>query len=286
MEIDSASYYHQNIQQATHYLERYLDKTMRLEDIAKEAGISTFHFHRIFKAIKGEPVGKHIKRLRLEKAANLIYQSKDEISSISLQCGYANLEVFSRTFKSYFGLSPSEYRHQIHSKKNELNGSDQKLKEIDGLEEPYYKSVPVIHMVYIRHTGSYEFVGTSFQKLMLWASTRLALKLKPVTFGIVYDNPEITEADQLRYDACLITSRPIKGSSVIASKTLEPNNYVVFRYRGRYDNFYEVYDHIYRKCIFDLKLHLADSPALEWYIKSPPFYKPEEYVTDFYIPIK
>jgi AraC family transcriptional regulator len=60
----------------------------------------------------------------------------------------------------------------------------------------------------------------------------------------------------------------------------------VFTYRGAYEGFYPVYDYIYNVCLFDNKFDLADKPALEWYIKSPPFNKPENFVTDFYVPIK
>jgi len=60
----------------------------------------------------------------------------------------------------------------------------------------------------------------------------------------------------------------------------------VFTYKGAYEGFYPVYDYIYNVCLFENKFDLADKPALEWYIKSAPFYKPENLVTDFYVPIK
>jgi hypothetical protein len=41
-----------------------------------------------------------------------------------------------------------------------------------------------------------------------------------------------------------------------------------------------------RAPVFEKGWELDDKPALEWYIKSPPFYKPENYITDFCVPIK
>ena len=81
-------------------------------------------------------------------------------------------------------------------------------------------------------------------------------------------------------------SKEIKPSGEIGYKKIEGGKFAVFTYKGAYEGFYPVYDYIYNVCLFDNKFDLVDKPALEWYIKSPPFYKPENFVTDFYVPIK
>ncbi|NRA51309.1 MAG: GyrI-like domain-containing protein, partial [Phaeodactylibacter sp.] len=62
--------------------------------------------------------------------------------------------------------------------------------------------------------------------------------------------------------------------------------FAVFRYQGAYESFYPVYDYIYNICLFEHQWELRDEPALEWYVRSPPFYKPDQYITDFYLPIQ
>jgi AraC family transcriptional regulator len=121
---------------------------------------------------------------------------------------------------------------------------------------------------------------------MFWAATHLVLKLKPVTIGIVHDNPDLTAEQHIRFDACVLLSKEIKPNGEIGYKKIEGGRFAVFTYKGAYEGFYPVYDYIYNVCLFDNKFDLADKPALEWYIKSPPFNKPENFVTDLYVPIK
>ena len=228
-------------------------------------------------------------RLKIERAANKLRHSKDSIGQIAFENGYENHETFTRAFKKYFLLTPQEYRdttQQIVIRKQ----TDYQAKEISleklQVNEPTLQHLPDLHLAYIRHTGSYGKVANSFQRLMIWAATHLILKLKPTTLGIVHDNPDLTDEEKIRFDACVIVSKAVKPKGEIGYKKIEGGKFAVFRYKGAYENFYTVYDYIYNVCVFKMGWELEDKPALEWYIKSPPFTKPENYITDFYLPIK
>jgi AraC family transcriptional regulator len=121
---------------------------------------------------------------------------------------------------------------------------------------------------------------------MLWAATHFVLKLKPTTLGILHDNPEITDEEKIRFDACVLVNKPVHPKGEISYKKIEGGKFALFRYNGPYEQFYTVYDYIYNVCLFEKGWELADKPALEWYIKSPPFFPPHKSVTDFYLPLK
>jgi len=279
----------ESLNRAIQFIEHNLDKKILLKDIASEAYLSEFHFHRIFKSLTGETVKEFLLRLKIERAANKLRHSKDSIRQIAIENGYENHETFTRTFKKYFGLAPQEYRNTVQQivikKQLEYQYKEVSLEKLQ-IEKPALKRLPDLHLAYIRHTGSYKKVANSFQRLMIWAAAHLILKLKPVTLGIVHDNPDLTDEEKIRFDACVIISKAIKPKGEIGYKKIEGGKFAVFRYTGAYENFYTVYDYIYNVCLFEMDLELADKPALEWYIKSPPFTKPENYVTDFYVPIK
>ena len=63
------------IHRVTDHIERHLDERLALEDLARVACFSPFHFHRVFTACAGEPLYRFILRLRLEKAANQLAQN-------------------------------------------------------------------------------------------------------------------------------------------------------------------------------------------------------------------
>ena len=289
MRTDTKYSYLESINKAIAFIESNSTTDIQLKDIATQANLSQYHFHRVFKSLTGDTTKNFLTRLRLEKAALKLKHSQNDIGQIAFDCGYQNHETFTRAFKDYFGLSPIEYRNSIleltSNKQYEYRKENIDLNSLN-VQGPIIKTIPDLHLAYIRHTGSYDKVGSSFQKLMFWAASHLVLKFKPVTIGIVHDNPDLTEEQHIRFDACVLVSKEIKPSGEIGYKKIEGGKFAVFTYKGAYEGFYPVYDYIYNVCLFDNKFDLADKPALEWYIKSPPFYKPENFVTDFYVPIK
>jgi AraC family transcriptional regulator len=289
MRTDTKNSYLESINKAIAFIENNSSRDIQLKDIATEANLSQYHFHRVFKLLTGDTTKDFLTRLRIEKAALKLKHSQDDIGQISFDCGYQNHETFSRAFKDYFGLTPADYRSSIteltRSKQDEYANANTGLNGLN-VKGPDIKTIPDLHLAYIRHTGSYDKVGGSFQRLMVWAASHLVLKLKPVTIGIVHDNPDLTAEQHIRFDACILLSKEIKPAGEIGYKKIEGGKFAVFTYKGAYENFYPVYDYIYNVCLFDNKFDLADKPALEWYIKSPPFHNPENYLTDFYLPIK
>lgn len=289
MRTDTKNSYLESINKAIAYIENNAMSDIQLKEIAIQANLSQFHFHRVFKSLTGDTTKEFLTRLRLEKAALKLKNSQQDIGQVAFDCGYQNHETFTRAFKDYFGLTPIDYRSSITeltlNKQAEYSKANIDLSVLN-VQGPIIKTIPDLHLAYIRHTGSYDKVGSSFQRLMLWAASHLVLKLKPVTIGIVHDNPDLTAEQHIRFDACVVLSKEIKTSGEIGYKKIDGGKFAVFTYKGAYEGFYPVYDYIYNVCLFDNKFDLADKPALEWYIKSPPFHKPENFLTDFYLPIK
>src|SRR4051812_30686566 len=102
--------YTARIDRVTAYLLANLDQSHSLDELAKVACLSPFHFHRIFGAFTGETVSSFANRLRLEKAARQLRYSDDSATLIAMDCGFSSSATFSRAFKQYFGVSPLRYR--------------------------------------------------------------------------------------------------------------------------------------------------------------------------------
>lgn len=289
MRTDTKNVYIESINKVIHFIEDNATKDIQLKDIAAKANLSQYHFHRIFKSLTGDTTKEFLTRLRLEKSALKLKHTIDEIGQIALECGYQNHETYTRAFKDYFGLTPVDYRYTIHeltSQKHADYQSENVTLNTLHVTGPIIKTIPDLHLAYIRQTGTYAHVGGAFQKLMFWAASHWVLKLRPTTIGIVHDNPDLTAEDKIRFDACLVVTKEIQPKGEIGYKKIEGGKFAVFTYKGAYEGFYPVYDYIYNVCLFDNQFELADKPALEWYIKSPPFYKSNNFVTDFYVPIK
>jgi AraC family transcriptional regulator len=83
-----------------------------LDRIAAQAGLSKFHFQRLFKSAMGVTPSRYHINLRMNLARRLLRETKKSVVDIALEVGYANPSHFAQLFRRETGLSPSDYRRQ------------------------------------------------------------------------------------------------------------------------------------------------------------------------------
>ena len=113
------SEYTARINRVMDHIDRNLNHDLPLEELAKVANFSRFHFHRIFSAMVGESLNQFIQRIRLEKAASQLSEAHNKpITSIALDFGFSSSAAFARAFKQRFNMSASEWRDLDIAKKS------------------------------------------------------------------------------------------------------------------------------------------------------------------------
>jgi AraC-like DNA-binding protein len=95
------------------FLASKLDQPVRLEDAAGEACLSPFHFHRMFARAFGETPHDFLRRLRIDRARQLLARDSLPVTEVCLVVGYESLGSFSTLFRSQVGCSPVEYRRSM-----------------------------------------------------------------------------------------------------------------------------------------------------------------------------
>lgn len=85
---------------------------IKIEDIAKEVGLSRVHLYRKMKELTGLSPQELIRELRMKNAAHLLEKHRMNISEVMYTCGFNNPASFSTGFKHIYGLSPREYMRQ------------------------------------------------------------------------------------------------------------------------------------------------------------------------------
>jgi AraC family transcriptional regulator len=104
------SYYLERVQQGVDYIEQRLDEDVALGDVAKAAGISQWHFQRIFKSLTGETLKTYIRARRLAASLERLLTTDLRILDIAVLAGFESQEAFARAFKQAFGMPPHKYR--------------------------------------------------------------------------------------------------------------------------------------------------------------------------------
>lgn len=91
------------------YIEHHLGDAISLEDLARVAGVSRFHFARQFRARTGESPMGYLMRTRVERAKTRLRDSRTRVIDIAAEFGFADQSHFARTFRRLVGMPPSAY---------------------------------------------------------------------------------------------------------------------------------------------------------------------------------
>lgn len=95
------------------YIHAHLHRQILLGELAQQAGLSEYHFARMFKISQAQTPQQCITRLRLERAQGLLCQPAGvSLSEVALACGFSSQSHLGRVFKQYLGVTPGGFRQQ------------------------------------------------------------------------------------------------------------------------------------------------------------------------------
>lgn len=100
----------ESLQKAIDFIEENLLESIRIEEVAREANTSVFHFQRTFSVLTDISVGEYIRRRRLTLAAYELSRSDIKIINLAYKYGYETPEAFAKAFRRQHGMTPSEAR--------------------------------------------------------------------------------------------------------------------------------------------------------------------------------
>jgi AraC family transcriptional regulator len=181
------------------FVDAHLDADLSLEKMATLASISPFHFHRLFHAWSGETLNEFVRRRRLDVAAGLLRHCTDEkITAISLNCGFASPEGFSRAFRERFDTTPSRWR-------DDGRASDQAAADDGWMRGSLRVAVSreaAVDVLFMRGRGEFGGVAPALWDRFMSAVRSLGLAGQPLLcMGL--DDPDIAEPARCRMDACV-----------------------------------------------------------------------------------
>jgi AraC-like DNA-binding protein len=98
------------LRRARDHIDRHYDEALDLDDLARVAHASRYHFVRSFKAAYGETPIRYLTRRRIERAQDLLRTANLTVTEICMLVGFASLGSFSARFTDLVGESPTAYR--------------------------------------------------------------------------------------------------------------------------------------------------------------------------------
>ena len=98
------------LQKLVSVVEEHIDSpTLDVNLLSDQAGLSRSQLHRRLTSLTGQPATSFIRMIRMKRAAQLMEQRAGNISEVMYSVGFDNLSYFSKSFREFHGVSPSEY---------------------------------------------------------------------------------------------------------------------------------------------------------------------------------
>lgn len=283
-----------NITQLEKYknLVKFIDENFKEDiDIKKIEEISHYSYrniNRIFQSLQHETIGKHIKRIRLEKAAEYLKYTNQQVSDIAINVGFSDVASFSKAFKKRFNCSPSTFSQSEELK--EIINNQIIEKETPRKISFEIKTLPEFELLYLEHKGNYQNVRViekTWDTFINYCDNKQLISEKSIFFSETLDDNKITDDFQCRTNVAMILNKSIDfvPEGLYQLKTHIAQKYAKFSHNGASEKLEETYNHIYGSWLTDVQLEFADKPILEFYLNHHENISEDNFITEIYIPV-
>lgn len=267
--------YLEQVQRGIDFIEEQLGGDLQTAEVARQAGISHWHFQRIFKALTNETLKTYIRSRRLAVALEMLLSTKQRVIEIALAAGFQSQESFTRAFKLAFGVTPAAYRalgtrHQFLRKPSFDAEYLRHVYANVSLEPELYEQPELLLVGTQTHFFGVESDRNNIaQKLpALWAAFLPRLGEVPETvagccYGIV--RPRHENADELEYLAAIAVRREIAVPDGMVFRRLPGGRYAKFSHRGRVERIDQTVNYIYASWLARSGLRHSYAADLEFY---------------------
>ncbi len=289
--------YQQRILRVLTHIQEHLDEALDLEELAQVACFSSFHFHRVFAAMTGETIADHVRRLRLERAAMELRSGAKQVIQVALDAGYEAHAAFTRAFKAAYGVSPAEFRRAtgpiailaapsgVHFRPGvplttfNTNHITTKVMKV------ITRKIKPMRVAYLRHVGPYEDTKQTWFDLTARLSAEKQIRKRSVYIGIGHDDPSVTPAAELRYDACITMDGDYKPKKPVELQTIAGGDYAVAK-NCPVGKIKDAFQFLYGKWLARSSRQLRPAPAFIVFVDAYKGVAPGKWRVDIYMPLQ
>lgn len=259
-----------------------------LDALAAIAHYSPFHFHRVYRALTGETIGRTVQRLRVVKALQRLAHSDASVTEIALLAGYDTPQALARVLRDTVDASASELRMDPQRMANSI---EQLSRPLPLAEQTAPLSVEVItlepfEVVALRAQGAFDDMDAVFGELFGWAAEQGLVEQLQQLIGMPLGDHRELPADELLFDCALAfdAELPVLPAS-LQRQVLGGGRMARLRHVGSYSLLEDATDQLLRDWLPGSGHALRDAP-LHYHFLDDPEDVPEAILrADIYVPL-
>ena len=279
-----AEQYQRRLDVVTDYIYAHLDDDLSLETLAHVSGFSRYHWHRIYRAVRGETAAQTVRRLRLERAAAMLTETSWPVERIAWKAGFTGTEVFSRAFLRAYRTTPSRFRIGGRSASIDSpvtscgSGSTSSVSQDPGWAVRV-ETRRGYRLAVSEHRGSYLDIGWAFSRV------RDRVGSGSLMVAIYEDDPDAIPRADLRSAAGIVVDPGTTIPNDLVERTVPAGRYAIMHYVGPYSSMHAAYLWLYGQWLPSSGEEPRDHPIIEEYLTDPATTPPVDAVTDILLPL-
>ncbi|MFK5951161.1 MAG: GyrI-like domain-containing protein [Methylococcales bacterium] len=263
------------IQKGIEFIEANLDYDISLQKVSQKAGISQWHFQRIFRALTNETLKTYIRSRRLSNALEKLLITNQKIIEIAITAGFESQESFTRAFKKAFNMTPNEAR-KIGNKNlflEKVKFDTEYLRHINrniSLNPEIYtqKKMQLVGMRTEFYSVDSEKNNIAEKLPLLWGEflprmAEIKDRASDVAYGVIQQTKEKT--DLLEYYAVVEVTQAIKPPVGMISLEMPKSKYAKFSHKGNVININNTVNYIYSSWLLQSNKRHTYGPDIEIY---------------------
>ena len=255
--------------------------------LAASTGMSSSHFHDVFRRATGETVKQYTLRLRLERAAFRLLTERTSVAAIAFDLGFGSHETFTRAFRRSYQMAPSDFRRQLRPPSPALGGAATTVLTLalTCVSKTSAVLLQPAHVAFVRRVGPYERVETSeYATLLDWVGRR---RLDAIgLIGIAHDAPGITPAERLRFDVGVQVTEAFRSTPDVGYQLLPERWCAATTYVGPFSGLAAAYEAAFRAASGLPGFDVVGLPVEERYLTSALVTHQKIQTTQILIPLR